>query len=376
MLTTAFHTGDFSSLDLPTRELAVRLHRNKGWKLPPGLVLTEEIKPELTLWDAIMLRLKEPGVKDSSIRERHEQALAHVVEKFGKDFLVEQIWMRQIIDYMQKRVDEGAAASTVNKEKAALSWVFQGLLERRHLEVNPTRLVKNLSEKLGQRQAYIGAADFRSILENMPPRFRAVVQTAYFTGMRRGEIRKLKRHQVRLAQRMIILGPADTKEGNWKRVPIHEKLIPVLEEVMKVRVIGRDEVFLVDGVPLAKGTGRRAWEHAVEAVGLDPAPHFHDLRHTWKTNALGSGIDPEIREAILGHWFKAKSVTERYGRIGDQTLIRAIDLLTFDHGPSEIFVAGPKKEEPRKRVLPRPGKDINRTLTGGPTPEKEQPLTM
>ncbi len=137
---------------------------------------------------------------------------------------------------------------------------------------------------------------------------------------------------------------------------------------MKVRVLGRDEVFLIDGTPVAKGTGRRAWEHAVEAVGLKPAPHFHDLRHTWKTNARRSGMDPEIRESIMGHWFKEKSITERYGRIGDQELLGAIDQMTFDHGPSEIFLASSPKQKPQKRMQPRPGKNVNKVLTTGSGP--------
>jgi len=66
---------------------------------------------------------------------------------------------------------------------------------------------------------------------------------------------------------------------------------------------------------------------------------FHDLRHTWKTNARRSGMDSEIRERILGHRTKGLSVTERYGVVSDQELIKAVDLLTFDHGETEIHVA-------------------------------------
>ena len=51
-------------------------------------------------------------------------------------------------------------------------------------------------------------------------------------------------------------------------------------------------------------------------------------------------MDPEIRESILGHWFKEKSVSERYGRIGHDELVRSIDLMTVDHGGTEVFVAG------------------------------------
>jgi hypothetical protein len=32
----------------------------------------------------------------------------------------------------------------------------------------------------------------------------------------------------------------------------------------------------------------------------------------------------------MGHWFKGKSVNDRYGRIGDQELLDAIDKMTFD----------------------------------------------
>ncbi len=50
-------------------------------------------------------------------------------------------------------------------------------------------------------------------------------------------------------------------------------------------------------------------------------------------------MDQEIRERILGHWNRSKNVNERYGRISDADLVRAVDGLTFDHGETEILVA-------------------------------------
>jgi site-specific recombinase XerD len=61
---------------------------------------------------------------------------------------VKSIWIPQIKEYQIARLNDGAAASTVNKEKAALSKIFQVLMELRHVDVNPARLVKNLSEKV------------------------------------------------------------------------------------------------------------------------------------------------------------------------------------------------------------------------------------
>jgi integrase len=365
MLLRACRTGDYSSLDLPTRELCVRMFRNKKWEMPEGLVLNDAVNAELTLWDAVTLFLKHPEVKDSEVRERHEYCLTHLVEHWGKDFPVKGIWIPEIKQYQMDRIAENAAPATVNREKSTLSKMFQVLMECRRLDVNPARLVKNLSEKSGERQVYISRQDFNLVLAHLPGWYRPVAQMAYFTGMRKGEIRNLRRKQVNISRGVILIGPEDTKEGHWKRIPIHRELIPVLEDSMKLRSIGSDHVFLRDGAPLSKGNGRRPWEDAVEALGLDPAPHFHDLRHTWKTNARRSGMDPEIRESILGHWFKEKSVTERYGRISDQELTAAIDRMTFDHGETEIFVSAPKKDNPRKRAQPRPRKNVNRVLTSG-----------
>ena len=53
--------------------------------------------------------------------------------------------------------------------------------------------------------------------------------------------------QVNLATRIMTLRPEDTKEGRGKRVPIHRNLVPILESCAKVRVLGVDRVFLLDG---------------------------------------------------------------------------------------------------------------------------------
>lgn len=38
----------------------------------------------------------------------------------------------------------------------------------------------------------------------------------------------------------------------------------------------------------------------------------------------------------MGHSDRKRSVQERYGAINDQELIKAVDLMTFDHGETEI----------------------------------------
>jgi len=340
---TACRSGDYRALDPVSREVCIRMFRNQGWKLPPDLGTEELVSEELTLWKGIQLFLKYPEIKNSSNRERHEYSLAHLVEKWGKEFPVKSVWIPQIKEYQIDRVNEGAAPATVNKEKAALSKMFQVLMELRHVDVNPARLVKNLSEKSGERQVYISHEDFQEILQFLPLWFRPIAQTAYYTGMRRGEVVGLTRKRVNLKKRMIYLGPEDVKEGQWKRVPIHVDLVPILEEVMKVQAIGTDHFFLHNGAPVThRDQLRWCWDRKSAKAGLDPHPRFHDLRHTWKTNARRSGMHPEIQESILGHSTRTRSVSERYGRISDKELLTAVDQMTFDHGETEIWLAKTK----------------------------------
>jgi integrase len=141
---------------------------------------------------------------------------------------------------------------------------------------------------------------------------------------------------------MILLGPEDTKEAHWKRVPIHRNLNPTLEEAMRVSSLGNEKVFLLrdDKVmrDLNEETAKNPWPRACASLATEkPWPRFHDLRHTWRANARRSGIDPTIAESILNHWFSGRSVNERYGHVSGQELLAAIDRMTFDNGETEIM---------------------------------------
>lgn len=344
-LLTALGAGDYRGLDPVSRETCVRLFKNQDWEIPPDLSDSEPTE-ELTLWKAMQLCMKYPEIKNSQNRQRHEYSFVRLIEKLGKGFPVKKIWIPEIKQYQIERLNEGAAASTINKEKSALSRMFQVLMDLRMMDVNPARLVKNLNEKAGERQVYISSDHFLMIADKLPVWMRPIVQTAYYTGMRRGEILGLSRKHLKLGRRMILLGPDDVKEGQWKRVPIHDDLVPILEEVLKVHSLGADHLFLIEGRPPCRHSLRKPWVQAMKEIGLDPAPHFHDLRHAWKTNARRSGMDPEIRESIMGHWYRGRSVNERYGRISDTELLRAIDGMSFDHGETEIQVNSQKKKKP------------------------------
>lgn len=351
-LLKACRTADYESLDPATREVCVRMFQNQSWALPDQLEVTLPTSGELTLWEGTRQCLTYPGIKDSSNRERHEQAFLHVARLMGQDRSIKSIWVPDIEAYQMRRLDEGAAPSTVNKEKAALSKMFNVLIKLRLIDVNPAKLVKNLNEQSGEREAYLSHKDFNRIIQQLPQWERPIVQTLYYTGMRRGEALGLTRDRVNIKERMILLRPEDVKERRWKRVPIHRDLVPILKEVLKVRSMGSDKIFLINGRAPNEDSLRKPWTKAMKALEFDPEPRLHDLRHTWKTNAMRSGMDPEIRESIMGHWFRGKTVAERYGRISDADLVREIDKVSLQHGETEILVSESKKKNPKEPQSP------------------------
>ena len=318
-----------------------------------GILPAMEPEQVLTLWRGAELFLKYPEVRTESRQYKYQLCLAHLVEYFGKDFPIKNLWAPEIRAYQVARLEQGASPSTVNWEKGTLSKMFRVLVERRLLEANPVRLVPNLSQKSEERQAYLSRKTVEQIASHCPSWFTPLLWTAFFTGMRRGEILGLIRRQVNLDTRMIVLQPESTKEGHWKRVPIHFELVPILRQVLDGPALMSGRVF-----PLRdrKGfrdidleTWKNVWPRACEALRLsEPRPRFHDLRHTWRANARRSGMDPDIAERIMGHQSRGRKVHERYGAVDDAELIRAIDLLEFDHGETEVIVAASKKRPSNK----------------------------
>jgi integrase len=141
-----------------------------------------------------------------------------------------------------------------------------------------------LSFKSKNRQAYLSDSFVRTTFMEAynkktkrtlnPSWLKSLILTAYYTGMRLGEILYLKRHHVFLNQRMIFFGLEDIwaiKERQPKRIPIHRELMPILKRAFSVTSLEHQEVFLLsDGRgarPITKnscGTGYEKFQHRLE----------------------------------------------------------------------------------------------------------------
>ena len=191
--------------------------------------------------------------------------------------------------------------------------------------------------------------------------------------MRFGEAVNLRWEMYKPDRRMLILPPSATKEGKNerkakvkpKRVPLRKEVVDLLESLRTrqgnnvVQAIGlifgycgnfnnRSDTY--QGKPIDRSMVRKCWARAIERTGLKGL-QIRDFRHTWKTNAQRSGIDPAVRNAIVGH-ASVRPVEDRYIRVSDEVLLQAVDSMTFDHGCTELdFVEEARMEAPPEKGM-------------------------
>jgi integrase len=281
--------------------VCIDIYRDYGWTLPPALINAvgnHGSAEELSLIRAIEYTMSDPEVHSVKDPSRYEQSFAHVLAYWGPEFSISELKARQLKEYMFKRKKQGAAGSTVNKERQALSKMFKVLKQADLVDRNPVEDTAPADEKEGQRDVYISCKDFIKIVDRRLERAQPIFETLYLTGMRRGEALGLTWDKVNLETRIIAVGLGDTKERRGKRIPIHNILVQILQAVKQIRSSStNDRVFLnPDGSISHEDSLTRCWRTVVKAIGFDPKPTVHDLRRCWFTNAVRSKVYPYIAD--------------------------------------------------------------------------------
>lgn len=346
---TAFKIGSFTHLSPSELEVVLQTYENNGWALPPELV-RQQPEEEQTLIRAV----KEFLQADPKHRaERNLYAIDRLVEHFGENFPMAQLKVGAIKKYQRAR-QQKVENSTVNREIAVLSGICRVQIENEQLEYNPCHLLKRLPSN--QRDTYLSWDDFNRLLEHSWW-LHDILVVIYYTGMRFGEVVNLRWEMYKPERRMLILPPSATKEGKNpkklrlkpKRIPLRNDVVSLLNSLRKspdgnvVRAMGL--IFGYSGrfenragEPVTHDMVRKAWNRAIRLAEISGL-QIRDLTHSWKTNAQRSGMDPTVRDIIVGHSTE-RTVADRYIRVSDEEPLKAVDSMRFDNGWTELNQVG------------------------------------
>ena len=143
------------------------------------------------------------------------------------------------------------------------------------------------------------------------------------TGMRMGEIRELTWEGVDLFRKTVTV--FRSKNGERRTIPINSVVLDVLKSKAKVRSVKSDYVFPSDTYTLLDDSHlRRAFRGAMKLCRIENF-HFHDLRHTFATRLVQSGIDLYKVQCLLGH--KSPIMTQRYAHHYPESLREGVEML-------------------------------------------------
>ena len=211
---------------------------------------------------------------------------------------------------IKKLLQKNSSAGSWNRSLALLvaihnsAGVSPPTLNRRTMPSGRTRWLRN-----GEWLRLLAA------LEEESPLLAQCARFALNTGLRENNVLNLRWDQVNMARAVAFLEGAETKQKTAMGVNLPPEAMAVLNErkgLHKVYVFAHPE----SGKPLYKASNR-AWYKAVKKAKLKGF-RWHDLRHTWASWAVQSGVRIEELQQ-LGGW-KTLQMVQRYSHLSPDHL--------------------------------------------------------
>lgn len=212
--------------------------------------------------------------------------------------------------------------ATTNRELTVLKHMFAKAVEWNLLLRNPFWTMRYLRVP-GHLERVLSSDEEARLLhacESLHSRFlKPIVLVAMNTGMRRGEILALEWARVDLAQRTIRVLNAKSNSGD-RSIPMNTTVHALLSSLA-----GKATSHFV--FPSHRKPGERlldpkkGFKKAVRFAGIHNL-RFHDLRHTFATRLVQSGVDLITVQHLLGH--ARITMTARYAHSPNSARIAAV----------------------------------------------------
>lgn len=216
-------------------------------------------------------------------REYERQITTKLEPTFGK-MLPENVLPTHIAQYLERR--KGPIG---NREVATLSTVFNWAMRQGWVNENPCRGTRRNRET--PRRRYVEDEEFLAALASTTPAFRRLMQAAYLTGLRQGDLRLLRKDQ--LSEKGIQL--AESKRGKRLVISWSHELKALIDEAKAA-----SKCDLVFANTRGKPWTEAAIQSARRRLGADFA--FHDLRAKAES-------DHEVGLGLMSRYKRARRLT-------------------------------------------------------------------
>lgn len=322
------------------RQVAVDLlkKRNEERSVAPGKVSLPEVLHD---------RISDAKLRGNRSTRHLPRYHRHIISFFG-DIPARDINPPSIRQYQATRLNQGASPATINREVSSLGTALRLAVESGLLAQCPP-FPPRLREA-EPRQGFFEYDDYVAIRAELKSWAQDVLEFAYYTGWRRGEILGLTWAEVFSDDDggTIRLDPARSKNRKARVRPITDELLPVIVRRSKKRILSCPYVFHRAGRRISPAGFWIEWDRARGAAGRDYLL-FHDLRRTVVRNLIRAGVREKVAMEITGH--VTRHVFDRYHIIDEDDLRDAAGKLKrYTNGRREaakVVPLFPRKERKR-----------------------------
>lgn len=131
--------------------------------------------------------------------------------------------------------------------------------------------------------------------------YSAVVLFLAFTGLRFGEMARLRVGDVDVVNGRVRVARKAKSDAGFRDVPVAQRISGVVRGRIAGRGVGEVVFTTPRGAPLNQSKFHKKFKAALVAAGLDPEVRVHDLRHSCATWLIEAGEDPLVVARWLGH---------------------------------------------------------------------------
>ena len=271
--------------------------------------------------------LKDDYLRDYRVNQRKSLRKANECVRhleYFTSYKVPQINTPLIQKYIEKRISEGAANATINRELSALKRMLNMGARQTPPKVDRVPYIAMLKEN-NTRKGFFEHGDFIALIQALPTHLKGFTTFGYKTGWRIAEISNLKWAHVDLKQGIVKLDPGESKNTEGRTVYLDEELKEVFAQLWEDRKIS--QVLLPCVFPNKERTGSvmrfdKAWKRACIGAGIG-IKLFHDLRRTAVRNMVRAGISEKVAMMVSGH--KTRAIFYRYNIVNESDLKLAME---------------------------------------------------
>jgi integrase len=312
--------------------------------------------------------------KPSTIRNYDQHVRKRISPMPLGSMKVREIRRLDVQEFVDELLAEGLSPSTVHNILNPIQTFYRRAQGREELSHNPTMRLEVPSAASPRPKRIASREEATELLAPLTAGEKPIWATAFYAGLRRGELQALRCCDVDLAACSISVerawdqyeGVIDPKsESSWRTVPLLATLRDILDgHISRTRRGGEDLLFgRTKQAPFVSSTINNHAQERWEALRLR-AITLHECRHTFASLLIDAGANPKALQTFMGH-SNIQTTFDIYGHLlpGSREEVR---MLMDQYLEQEAKITGAQTPEKLAHLAHRP----NQGEIGGSSTQK------